>query len=186
METCPNCKSKLNIDEKSSGKCFSCGATFESSLPNDKNSHFENNAKNNLCKFLIGLFCITAIICLFVYTGSNKEYTIAKGDVALEKANSLQSNIWNLNPDVNTSKLDKIVLKRNIYIVSIIVSVIGIIICYIVLYSESNKVKQKIIRPQYTNNYTQSKLQELEQIYINNLITQEEYESKRKEILNKF
>ncbi len=33
MDICPNCKSKLNIDEKASGRCFSCGATFESSLP---------------------------------------------------------------------------------------------------------------------------------------------------------
>ena len=41
METCPNCKSKLNIDEKSSGKCFSCGATFESSLSKDNKQTIE-------------------------------------------------------------------------------------------------------------------------------------------------
>ena len=35
MDICPNCKSKLNIDEQASGKCFTCGATFESSLPKD-------------------------------------------------------------------------------------------------------------------------------------------------------
>ncbi len=29
MENCPKCGEKLNIDEKSSGKCFSCGGKFE-------------------------------------------------------------------------------------------------------------------------------------------------------------
>ena len=184
METCPNCKSKLNIDEKSSGKCFSCGTSFESSLPNNNKSHFENNTKNNLCKFLIGLFCVTVIICLFTYIGSNKEYTIAKGDVALEKVNSLQSNIWNLNPDVDTSELDKIVLKRNVCIGGIVISIIGMIICCIILYGKQNT---SVVTKSQNNNYsTQTKLQELEQIYKNNLITQEEYESKRKEIINKF
>lgn len=184
METCPNCKSKLNIDEKSSGKCFSCGTSFESSLPNDKKSHFENNTKNNLSKFLIGLFCITFIVCLFIYIGSNKEYTIAKGDVALEKANSLQSNIWNLNPDVNMSEFNKVVLKRNICIGGMIISIICVIICCIILYSEQNI--PIVTKPQNNNYSTQTKLQELEQIYKNNLITQEEYENKRKEIINKF
>ena len=51
------------------------------------------------------------------------------------------------------------------------------------------KVIGKVIdptKPQNTNYSTQTKLQELEQIYKNNLITQEEYENKRKEIINKF
>ena len=184
METCPNYKSKLNIDEKSSEKYFSYGASFESSLPNNKKSYFESDTKNNLCKFLIGLFCIVAIICLFVYIGSNKEYIIAKGDVALKKVNALQSNIWNLNPDVDTSEFDKIVLKRNICMGVMVISIIGVIICCIILYSEQNI---PIVTKSQNNNYsTQTKLQELEQIYKNNLITQEEYESKRKEIINKF
>lgn len=29
MNFCPKCKEPLNIDERSSGKCFSCGATFK-------------------------------------------------------------------------------------------------------------------------------------------------------------
>lgn len=187
METCPNCKSRLNIDEKYSGKCFSCGATFEFSLPNDKKSRFENNTKKNLCKFLIGLFCISAIICLLIYINSNEEYTIAKGDVALEKVNALQSNIWNLNPDVDTSELDKVVLKRNICIGGLIISIIGVIICCIILYGERNKpiVTKPKNNTQNTNYSIQSKLQELEQIYKNNLITEEEYKSKRKEIIDK-
>ena len=42
METCPNCKSKLNGDEKASGSCFSCGALFESVLPKDTKQHNYN------------------------------------------------------------------------------------------------------------------------------------------------
>ena len=181
METCPNCKLKLNIDEKSSGKCFSCGTSFESSLPNDKKSHFKNNTKNNLSKFLIGLFCTTFIVCLFIYIGSNKEYTIAKGDVALEKVNSLQSNIWNLNPDVNMSELNKIVLKRNICLGGVVISIIGVIICCII---SNNKQSVPIIKSQSTNYSTQSKLQQLKSMYEEDLITEEEYNTKKQELLS--
>lgn len=48
MDICPNCKSKLNIDEKASGKCFSCGTTFESSLPN-VNKHYNYSGQINKC-----------------------------------------------------------------------------------------------------------------------------------------
>lgn len=43
MDNCPKCQSKLNIDEKCSGRCFSCGATFESPLPKD-NRNFNYQA----------------------------------------------------------------------------------------------------------------------------------------------
>lgn len=178
MKTCPNCGKVLSEDEKILYKCMSCKQQIELQYNNT------SNTKNHLCKFLIGLFAIGATICLLIHIGTNKEYTIAKGDVALERVNSLQSNIWNLNPDVNTSELDKIVLKRNICIGTIVVSVIGIIICCIILFGKSEKTiyAQTVI----TNNSTQSKLKELEQIYKNNLITKEEYDNKRKEVLNKF
>ena len=35
MNLCPKCRSILNNDEKASGKCFTCGETFESILPSD-------------------------------------------------------------------------------------------------------------------------------------------------------
>ena len=38
MENCPKCNEKLNIDEKSAGRCFSCGATFTSPIPKDTSS----------------------------------------------------------------------------------------------------------------------------------------------------
>ena len=35
---------KLNIDEKLSGRCYSCGTTFESSLPNvNKQYNYSNH-----------------------------------------------------------------------------------------------------------------------------------------------
>lgn len=184
METCPNCGKVLSEDEKIIYKCMSCKQQIK--LEYNQNNNI-NNTKNKLCKFLIGLFCISAIICLLIYIGSNEEYTIAKGDVALEKVNLLQSNIWNLNPDVDTSGLDKIVLKRNICIGGMVISIIGVIICCIILYNEQNKpiVTKPNNNIQNTNCSIQLKLQELEQIYKNNLITEEEYENKRKEILDK-
>jgi predicted PurR-regulated permease PerM len=97
----------------------------------------------------------------------------------------MQSNIWNLDPDVDTSKFNDIELKRNICVCGIIVSVIGVIICCIILYGKSTKTGQIIIKTQHINNSTQSKLHELEQIYKDNLITQEEYDNKKKEILDK-
>ena len=53
--------------------------------------------------------------------------------------------------------------------------------------SEQNKpiVTEPKNNIQNTNYSIQLKLQELEQIYKNNLITEEEYENKRKEILDK-
>ena len=43
MNQCPKCKSILNNDEKASGKCFSCGATFESNLPQNTISEINYN-----------------------------------------------------------------------------------------------------------------------------------------------
>ena len=45
---CPKCKTILNSDEKASGKCFNCGATFSSSLPEPKSSSsFSSNSGEN-------------------------------------------------------------------------------------------------------------------------------------------
>lgn len=74
METCPNCKSKLNIDEKSSGKCFSCGATFESSLPKE-NKQLNYNSYDNTVAKLIKICGFTIImlgtILSFIIAGGN-------------------------------------------------------------------------------------------------------------------
>lgn len=74
METCPNCKSKLNIDEKSSGRCFSCGTTFESSLPKaDKQINYISS-DNTVAKLI--KICGIAIIII----GTILSFIIAGGD----------------------------------------------------------------------------------------------------------
>ena len=141
--------------------------------------------KNNLCKFLIGVFCLVFIICLYLYFSSNSEYVIARGDIASQKIDALQSNIWNLNPDIDTSELDKITQKRNIYIASMLMSVFGTIICCIILFSKKTPINHI---PDSTNKtYSDaSKFQKLSELYYDRkLITKEEYEAKRRELLNK-
>lgn len=51
MNQCPKCKSILNMDEKASGKCFTCGATFESNLPQNTNKNIYYN-ENTIAKIL--------------------------------------------------------------------------------------------------------------------------------------
>lgn len=61
MNQCPKCKSMLNNDEKACGKCFTCGATFESSLPqNTVTSSYNFPKKNSVGRALtiIGIFVI--------------------------------------------------------------------------------------------------------------------------------
>ncbi len=74
METCPNCKSKLNIDEKSSGKCFSCGATFESSLPKENKQAYYDSQDNTIAKLI--KICGISIIII----GTILSFIIAGGD----------------------------------------------------------------------------------------------------------
>lgn len=71
--------------------------------------------------------------------------------------------------------------RTNNYKLMTIICAIILLISVILLISSLLKSKDNI----QTSNTTQSKLQELEQIYKNNLITEEEYENKRKEILDK-
>lgn len=35
MDHCPKCNQTLNVDEKASGRCFTCGETFSSPIPQD-------------------------------------------------------------------------------------------------------------------------------------------------------
>lgn len=54
MDRCPNCGSELNIDEKASGRCFTCNSVFESILPGDKKKNtqrtlYSNNGKCPYC-----------------------------------------------------------------------------------------------------------------------------------------
>ena len=49
MDICPNCKSKLTIDEKSSGTCLSCGANFPCETTSLDSSH-ETSDSLYLCR----------------------------------------------------------------------------------------------------------------------------------------
>ena len=60
MNQCPKCKSILNNDEKASGKCFSCGATFESNLP--QNTIPEINYNENTIAKIINVIAIAMLI----------------------------------------------------------------------------------------------------------------------------
>lgn len=63
---CPECKSLLNNDEKASGKCFDCGATFSSSLPEPKSSSsFSLNSRENT---ICGILKVIGILILIFGT----------------------------------------------------------------------------------------------------------------------
>ena len=63
MEKCPNCKSALNIDEKASGKCFSCGASFETELTTTRDYRRSINYGRNSIAKTLKLCGIIDIIC---------------------------------------------------------------------------------------------------------------------------
>lgn len=65
MENCPKCNEKLNIDEKSAGRCFSCGATFSSTIPEDDKipAHYSSdNATDNTVAKIIKVLGIIIIV----------------------------------------------------------------------------------------------------------------------------
>lgn len=65
MENCPKCNERLNIDEKSAGRCFSCGATFSSTIPKDDRSsapYISINATDNTVAKIIKALGIIIII----------------------------------------------------------------------------------------------------------------------------
>ena len=62
MNQCPKCKSTLNNDERASGKCFTCGATFESSLPQNTVTPSNAYSENMLGKALKGIGFIILVV----------------------------------------------------------------------------------------------------------------------------
>ena len=71
---CPKCKTLLNNDEKASGKCFNCGATFSSSLPEPKKETSTYNDENTIGGIL------KAIGILILIIGTIGSFIIAGGD----------------------------------------------------------------------------------------------------------
>ena len=78
MDICPNCKTKLNIDEKASGKCFSCGATFESSLFKDNKQFNYQSSDNTVAKSIkvcgIIIIILGTILSFIVAGGNGQKY----------------------------------------------------------------------------------------------------------------
>lgn len=66
---CPKCNTLLNNDEKASGKCFNCGATFGSILPETKSisSVSVNSNENTIGGMLKG---IGVLVMIFGTIGS--------------------------------------------------------------------------------------------------------------------
>lgn len=75
--------------------------------------------------------------------------------------------------------------KADNYKTMIIICAVVLLVSIILLISSLLKDKDTRVTSSNINNSTQHKLKELEQIYKDNLISKEEYESKRKEIINK-
>ncbi len=189
MDKCPKCGSLLNIDEKASGLCFTCKATFKTAISQEQifNMH-ENSKKNYLVKFILCLSIIFLILFLFVLSGTKQEYIIEKGNVAQKKITAMQNNIWNTNPSVNTDELDKIIKKRSICIIGMIVSTIVGSSCIIIIKSSSsNKTIVKRDKNTFESNSESisNRLQELKSLLDQGLITQEEYELKKGDILKR-
>lgn len=78
MDICPNCKSKLNIDEKSSGRCFSCGTTFEFSLTNGDKQYYHQSFNNTIAKTIkicgIIIIILGTILSLIIAGGNGRKY----------------------------------------------------------------------------------------------------------------
>lgn len=74
---CPKCKTLLNNDEKASGKCFNCGASFSSVLPEDKKGTQTSDATSN--ENTVGGI-LKAIGILILIIGTIGSIVIAGGD----------------------------------------------------------------------------------------------------------
>ena len=74
---CPKCKTLLNNDEKASGKCFNCGASFSSVLPEEKKVSSTHDTVSN--ENTIGGI-LKAIGILILIIGTIGSFVIAGGD----------------------------------------------------------------------------------------------------------
>lgn len=66
MNQCPECKSTLNNDEKASGKCFTCGAAFESELAKTATGKKSGNMIGKVLKTVGILIVVCGTIWSFI------------------------------------------------------------------------------------------------------------------------
>ena len=63
MIKCQKCGNELNIDEQASGKCFSCGATFNSVLAEDKTIESSDSDRDvNLISGMLKMVAVAIFI----------------------------------------------------------------------------------------------------------------------------
>ena len=140
-----------------------------------------DNTKRNVCIFLLMIFSIAIVVCYVNYHGMDRSYESAKANYRYEKNHDTES------------RLNEIKLSRNISIVIGWGSGVGVVICSIILYSfgrYKNEIASKVedtydITRKIDTQSTQSKLLELKSMYESQLITEDEYNQKRKELLDK-
>lgn len=139
------------------------------------------NDKGNVCVLLLMLFSIAIVVSLIHYHSLNRSY---------------ESSLATYEHDMkygNKSWLIEIERSRNIDMAICYCSGIGMALCVTILYS-SKKRKNKMISKSKDScdttekidaQDTQSKLTELKSLYDSQLITEEEYNQKRKELIDK-
>lgn len=62
MDICPKCNATLNNDEKASGKCFSCGASFETEWSKERDTQATTNFGENTIAKSIKICAITIFV----------------------------------------------------------------------------------------------------------------------------
>lgn len=139
--------------------------------------------KKRIAALFLLLFIVLFFVCLYYNNLSKTDLIHAKGDVARAEAEAYRN--WIRDPDVDTSELDSVVLKRNLYTCGMVISVISSVVCIIILASKEDD-SEKSSDSIHTHNNIPDKLQQLKSMLDSNIITEQEYESKKQELLNKF
>lgn len=99
MDYCPKCKAKLNIDEKASGKCFACGATFNSSLSENNltGKSGDLTSKNTIAQALkvcgIIIMVVGTIVSFVVANAGSLDYEFSFSLFIVPEAASIISGL---------------------------------------------------------------------------------------------
>lgn len=151
--------------------------------------------KRNICKFLIALFAVLMVSSIGIFIYLNDELDSAKTTVAAKTV--VKSLKGYSSSSVDKSELTKVRTERGACVVVMLASGIGIVTCTVILLTDkdetpvrtyvSNPLSQEVIentRPA-SSSTSSNKLKELKKLLDDGLITEEEYERKRKEIISK-
>ncbi|MBR5648839.1 SHOCT domain-containing protein [Pseudobutyrivibrio sp.] len=148
-----------------------------------------SQTKRNICIFLIILFSLGIIASMGIYYAHNSDYIIERGNVAQLNVHSILAG--NLYADYSSRKLEALEKERTICKVVAITSAIGLIITIIVIASSKKSVSTTISNESSESNTLDSsssplsiKLNEINDLKEQGLITDEEYTALRNKILN--